>query len=97
MEVATGATTISLGAGTSTTTVNDDLVVSGNLTVSGTTTTVNSTTVTIDDNLLKVDNNSGDATDLVSMAYMESSTTKYAGLIKSVFLVILYFLRNIWY
>ena len=81
---AASATTISLGAGTSTTTVNDDLVVSGNLTVSGTTTTVKSTTVTIDDNLLKVaDNNSGDATDFGFYGqYVESSTTKYAGLIR---------------
>ena len=81
---AASATAISLGAGTSTTTVNDDLVVSGNLTVSGTTTTVNSTTVTIDDNLLKVaDNNSGDATDFGFYGqYVESSTTKYAGLIR---------------
>ena len=43
------ATTISLGAGTGTTTVNNDLVVSGNLTVNGTTTTINATTITVDD------------------------------------------------
>ena len=81
---AASATAISLGAGTSTTTVNDDLVVQGDLTVSGTTTTVNSTTVTIDDNLLKVsDNNTADVTDFGFYGqYVESSTTKFAGLIR---------------
>ena len=43
--------------GTGSVTINDSLVVTGDLTVNGTTTTVNSTTVTIDDNLLLV--NSG--------------------------------------
>jgi hypothetical protein len=36
---------------------SDDLVVDGNLTVSGTTTTVNSETVTIDDNIIVLNNN----------------------------------------
>ena len=43
------ATTLNIGAGTGTTTVNNALVVTGNLTVNGTTTTVNSTTLTVDD------------------------------------------------
>lgn len=43
------ATTIALGAGTGNTTVNNNLVVTGNLTVNGTTTTVNSTTLSVDD------------------------------------------------
>jgi hypothetical protein len=45
----TAASGISIGASTSTTTVNDDLVVTGNLTVNGETTTINSTTLTVDD------------------------------------------------
>lgn len=45
----TDAASVNIGASVSTTTVNDDLVVSGDLTVHGTTTTVNSTTVTVDD------------------------------------------------
>lgn len=45
----TDASSVNIGAAVSTTTVNDDLVVSGDLTVHGTTTTVNSTTVTVDD------------------------------------------------
>jgi len=44
---AKAATTLSIGASTGTTTVNNALTVAGNLTVSGTTTTVNSTTVEI--------------------------------------------------
>jgi hypothetical protein len=44
---AKAATTLSIGASTGTTTVNNALTVTGNLTVSGTTTTVNSTTVEI--------------------------------------------------
>ena len=47
-------TTISIGAGTGTTTVNNSLTVSGNLQVSGTTTTVNSTTLEVADKNITV-------------------------------------------
>ena len=43
------ATVLNIGAGSGTTTINNALVVSGNLTVNGTTTTVNSTTLSVDD------------------------------------------------
>lgn len=43
------ATTLNMGAGTGTTTINNDLTVDGDLIVNGSTTTVNSTIVTIDD------------------------------------------------
>lgn len=46
---AKAATTLSIGASTGTTTVNNGLVVTGDLTVNGTTTTVNATTITVDD------------------------------------------------
>jgi hypothetical protein len=46
------ATTISMGAGSGTTTINNNLTVAGNLTVNGTTTTVNSTTITVDDPII---------------------------------------------
>jgi hypothetical protein len=43
-------TAVSIGASTGTTTINNaEVVITGNLTVNGTTTTVNSTTVTVDD------------------------------------------------
>jgi hypothetical protein len=48
------ATTVSIGAGSGTTTINNDAVVQGNLTVNGTTTTVNSTVVTVDDILIEL-------------------------------------------
>jgi hypothetical protein len=43
------ATTVSIGAGSGTTTVNNALVVTGDLTVNGTTTTMNTTTISVDD------------------------------------------------
>lgn len=43
------ATTLNIGAATGTTTVNNNLTVSGDLVVNGTTTTINSTTQTLDD------------------------------------------------
>jgi hypothetical protein len=44
------ATTLSIGAATGTATINNaEVVITGNLTVNGTTTSVNSTTVTVDD------------------------------------------------
>ena len=47
-------TAITIGHGTSETTVADNLTVTGDLTVSGTTTTVNSSTLTIGDSLIKL-------------------------------------------
>ena len=51
IDMGASATAISFGnvSGTGTTTVRNSLVVSGDLTVNGTTTTVNSTTLTVDD------------------------------------------------
>ena len=43
------ATTLALGATTGTTTVRNNLTVTGDLTINGTTTTVNATTITVDD------------------------------------------------
>jgi hypothetical protein len=48
------ATTLSLGASTGTTTVNNNLAITGNLTVNGTTTTINSTTLAVDDILIEL-------------------------------------------
>lgn len=49
LNVGGAATTVSIGAATGTTTVNNNMTVTGNLTVNGTTTTMNSTTITVDD------------------------------------------------
>ncbi len=63
-----------------------NLTLAGNLTVSGTTTTVDSTTVTIADAQLELaKGNTGDAMDFgIYGKYVESSTTKYAGLFRDV-------------
>ena len=46
---AKAATTLSIGAATGTTTINNALTVTGDLTVNGTTTTINATTLSVDD------------------------------------------------
>tara|TARA_Y100000114_G_scaffold156934_1_gene186124 strand:- start:1939 stop:3048 length:1110 start_codon:yes stop_codon:yes gene_type:complete len=65
-------------------TMSGNLTVTGNLTVNGTTTEVNSTTVTVDDPLIHfAQNNSADSVDIGFFGkYVESSTTKYAGLVR---------------
>jgi len=56
------ATVISIGAVTGTTTINDNLVVTGDLTVNGTTTTINSQTLSIEDkNIILADANTSDS------------------------------------
>ena len=49
LNVGGAATTVSLGASTGTTTVNNNLTVTGSLTVNGTTTTINATTLSVND------------------------------------------------
>jgi hypothetical protein len=49
LNVGQAATTISIGATSGTTTVRNSLVVTGDLTINGTTTTINATTLTVDD------------------------------------------------
>jgi hypothetical protein len=57
------ATTVSIGASSGTTTVNNSLTVTGNLTVNGTTTTVNSTTLTTDDIIITLGGDSAPGAD----------------------------------
>jgi hypothetical protein len=54
---AKAATTLSIGAATGTTTVNNALTVAGDLTVSGTTTTVNTETINLADNIITLNSN----------------------------------------
>lgn len=74
----TGATAISLSGA--------NVTIAGDLTVNGATTVVNSTTVTIVDSLLKLaKDNSANSIDTGFYAqYVESATTKYAGLFRDV-------------
>ena len=60
---ATSGVPISIGHSTSETTINDNLTITGDLTVSGTTTTVNSTTVNLNDHNIVLD--SGNSTSAV--------------------------------
>jgi hypothetical protein len=54
LNVGGAATTISVGAATGTTTVNNDLVVSGNLTIQGSTTTLETTTLLVEDKNIEI-------------------------------------------
>ena len=58
---ATSSVPISIGHSTSETTVNDNLTVTGDLTVNGTTTTINSTTLTVDDKVIVVASGAADS------------------------------------
>ena len=91
---ATAATAITLGAGTSTVTIGDDLDVTGNLevtgdlTVNGTTTTVNTTNLIVEDPIIHLakGNNSGDTVDIGFFGEYRSSETGnpqvHAGLVR---------------
>jgi hypothetical protein len=57
------ATSLNLGASSGTTTVNNSLTVTGNLTVNGTTTTVNSTVTTLDDPVITLGGDTAPSTD----------------------------------
>ena len=57
----TSGTAVSVGHTTSETTVNDNLTVTGDLTVNGTTTTINSTTLTVDDKVVVIASGAADS------------------------------------
>lgn len=57
------ATSLNLGASTGNTTINNNLIVTGNFTVNGTTTTVNSTTITVDDPIFVLGGDTAPTTD----------------------------------
>lgn len=82
----TGNDIKSSGGTTALTLSGANVTVAGDLTVNGTTTVVNSTTVTIADSLLKLaKDNAANSIDTGFYAqYVESSTTKYAGLFRDV-------------
>ena len=89
LNIGGAGTTIAIGAATGTTTINNNAVVSGNLTVNGTTTTVNSNTVTIDDPIFtlggdsladQVANYSTDTKDRgIEFKYSDGTSTVTAG------------------
>ena len=81
-----GSNAVTIGDSSDVVTIGNDLVVTGDLTVSGDTTTVNTATLTVEDPLIKLaSGNTGDAVDTGFYSkYVESSTTKYAGVFRDV-------------
>ena len=79
-------TAITIGHGTSETTIGDNLVVTGNLTVQGDTTTVNTATLNVEDPLVVVGsgNNSSDSVDLGLYGLYDTSGSQdlYSGLFR---------------
>lgn len=64
-------------------TLNNEVTVNGNLTISGTTTTISSTDLEIEDTLIVCGSgNNGDSTDMGLLCEYTNSGTKYAGLIR---------------
>jgi hypothetical protein len=79
------ATAISVGAATGTTTVNNNLTVTGDLVVNGTTTSVNTITLEVEDPLIKLAK--GNPADSVSIGfygqYKDDTTDKKSGFFRS--------------
>lgn len=75
------ATAMSIGAGTSTVTFNDDVVITGDLTVNGDTVTVNATTLAVEDPLIRMatGNTATDALDIGFVGSYGDTTEKYTG------------------
>jgi len=57
LNVGGAATTVSIGANSGNTTVNNNLIVTGDLTVEGTTTTLNTATLSVEDNIVLLNKN----------------------------------------
>ncbi len=63
LSIGSAATTIGIGAGSGNTTVNNNLVVTGDLTINGTTTTVNTTNILVEDKFILLASGSAAGTD----------------------------------
>lgn len=76
-----GASTVSIGAGTGTVTFNDDVVITGDLTVNGDTVTVNTTSLAVEDPLIRLatGNTVTDALDIGFVGSYGDTTEKYTG------------------
>ena len=79
-----GSNAVTIGDSDDVVTIGNDLTVTGDLVVSGDTTTVNTATMSVEDPLIILaSGNSADSVDVGFYAkYVESSTTKYAGLFR---------------
>jgi hypothetical protein len=81
-----GSNAVTIGDSNDVVTIGNDLTVTGDLLVSGDTVTVNTATLSVEDPLIKLaSGNSADSVDTgFYNKYVESSTTKYAGLFRDV-------------
>lgn len=78
-----GASAVSIGSGTSTVTVNDDLTVTGDLIVNGTTITANVATIEVEDPLIALArSNAGNALDIGFYGQYTDGTAKFTGLFR---------------
>lgn len=76
-------TAVTIGATTGTTTVRNSLVVTGNLTINGTTTTVNATSLSIDDNIIRLaEGNAANTVDIGFVGNYTDVSAYHTGLIK---------------
>jgi hypothetical protein len=85
LNIGGAATTMTIGSGSTgaTATFQKNVIISGNLTVQGTTTTNSSNTLTVNDSVVYLaDNNSGNALDIGLIGEYTSSGLKYTGLVK---------------
>jgi hypothetical protein len=81
LNFAGAAETLTIGATSGTTTVRNNLTVTGDLVINGTTTTVNSTTLTVDDPLIKLaDGNTANSLDIGFFG--QYNTTSFTGLFR---------------
>ena len=81
-----GSNAVTIGDSNDVVTIGNDLTVTGDLLVSGDTVTVNTATLSVEDPLIKLaSGNSADSVDTgFYNKYVESSTTKFAGLFRDV-------------
>jgi len=85
LNIGGAATTMTIGSGATgaTATFQKNVIISGNLTVQGTTTTNSSNTLTVNDSVVYLaDNNSGNALDIGLIGEYTATTLKYAGMVK---------------
>lgn len=83
LNIGGAATTISLGASTGTTTVNNSLSVSGNLNVSGSITTVGTSNLTVQDPMIYLgEGNTSNILDLGLIASFDNGTYQHSGMVR---------------
>ena len=81
LNVGGAATTVSIGANSGNTTVNNNLIVTGDLTVEGTTTTLNTATLSVEDNIVLLNKNVTGSPSLDAGLEIERGTSANVGIL----------------